>query len=105
MLGVLRTLARPWRWVRQFRSLKHAVITQLRQILDLQHTMQAEVRELHQSSLLAAIHVIEEQQRAREELARECVRLEQRLEALERQLGVGSENAPDSPTTERSRAA
>ena len=88
MLVVLRAMARPWRVLRKVRALPRTLVTHLRQMLDLQLAGNAEVRELHQSSLLAAIHLIEEQRQAREELARDYARLERRLEALERQLAA-----------------
>jgi hypothetical protein len=97
MFGVLRTAAQPWRWMRRVRALKDTVVTHLRQVLDLQREVRAEVRELHRSSLLAAIHTIEEQQRTREELAQECARLERRLRALERHLGATGDGPPGAP--------
>ena len=105
MLRVLRTLARPWRVVRRVRVLKDTLVAHLRRILDLQIELQAEVRELHQSGLLAAIHVIEEHRRARAELVQEIARLERRLAALESQLGVESENASHSSAADLKRAA
>jgi hypothetical protein len=105
MFGVLRVLGQPWTWVRRIRLLKDIVVTQFNQILYLQREIQAEVRELHQSSLLAAIHVIEEQKRAREQLVQENARLEQRIAALEKQLGVASEPVSAPPASERNRAA
>lgn len=98
MLGVLRALARPWRVVHRVRALKDAILTQLRAV-------RAEVRELHESSLLAAIHVIEEQRRVREELAKECARLERRIAVLEQQLGAGGGNAEGVPPARLDRAA
>ena len=97
MLVVLRALARPWRAVRKVRALKNAIVTRLGQVLDAQLATGAEVRELHRSSLLAAIHLIEEQRQAREALARDYARLEQRLAALERQLAAPG--APERPAT------
>ena len=105
MLRVLRALARPWRVLRRFRVLKDTVFTLLHQVLHLQHAVQAEVRELHQSSLLAAIQVIEEQRRAREELAKDYARLERRIEALEQQLGLANEGTPRLRPAELDRAA
>lgn len=92
MLAVLRTLARPWRVVHKARALG----AHLRQMLELQRAVSAEVRELHQSSLLAAIHLIEEQRRARACLAEDYARLERRLEALERQLAAVGAGTPAS---------
>jgi transposase len=96
MLGVLRALARPWRVVRKARALKDAIVTRLAQVLDLQREVSAEVRELHESSLLAAINLLEEQRRMREELAQDYARLERRLEALERQLAASGGTPPTS---------
>ena len=107
MFGVLRAVARPWRWVRRVRALKDTVVTHLRQVLDLQREVQTEVRELHRSSLLAAIHTIEEQYRTRDELIQECARLERRLRALEQLLGTagasdgGAPGAPPSDAPDR----
>jgi hypothetical protein len=98
MLGVLRTLTRPWRMVRRVRALKDAILTHLGEV-------RAEVRELHQSSLLAAIHVIEEQQRAREDLTKECARLERRIAVLEQQLGAGGRIADEVSPARLDRAA
>ena len=89
MRVVLRALARPWRVAARLRRAVRTIVTNRRQMLDLQREMGGEVRELHQSSLLAAIHLIEEQRQARAALAEDYARLERRLEALERQLGAG----------------
>jgi len=100
MLVVLRALARPWRVMRRARALKDAVVALLRQVLDLQREMGAEMREIHRSGLLTAIRVIEEQQRTHELLAQDNARLEQRLAALERQLADRCAEAraePDRP--------
>lgn len=88
MRAVLKALARPWRVVGKARALKDTVVALLRQSLDLQRATSAEVREMHQSSLLAAVHLIEEQRRAREALAQEYARLERRLAALEAELAA-----------------
>jgi hypothetical protein len=88
MRVVLRALARPWRGVRWFCAQPRAVLAQWRARRQLQLDTNAAVRELHQSGLMAAIHLIEEQRLAREELARDYARLERRLEALERQLAA-----------------
>ena len=101
MFAVVRALVRPWRVVRRVRVLKDTVVAHLRQVLDLQREVKAEVRDLHQSCLLAAIRVIEDQQHAREELARDYARLESRLQALERRLDAG--NAPGAPLAEPNR--
>lgn len=90
MFGVLRALTRPWRVVRKVRALKDAIVVRLGQVLDLQREVRAEVRELHESSLIAAINLIEEQCRIREELARDRARLERRLEVLERRLAAAA---------------
>jgi glycosyltransferase involved in cell wall biosynthesis len=100
MLRILRGVARPWRVLRKARALKDTIIVHLRQVLDLQREVNTEVRELHRSSLLAAVHLLEEQRQAREALAQDYTRLEQRLEALERQL-----TATDGARTELGRAA
>jgi hypothetical protein len=104
MFGVLRTVARPWRWMRRVRALKDTVVTHLRQVLDLQREVQTEVRELHRSALLASIHTIEELQSTREELAQECLRLERRLRALERHLGATDNAPPGTPPAAPSEA-
>jgi hypothetical protein len=91
--------------VRRVFVIKDAILTQLQQVLNQQREVQAEVRELHQTSLLTAIHVIEEQQRAREELAKEYARLERRLEALEQQLGLANEKNTQLRLAELDRAA
>lgn len=97
MLVVLRALARPWRVLRKVRALRDAIVA-VRQTRDLQREVCAEVRELHRSSLLAAIHLLEEQRQAREALAKDYARLEQRLEALERQLAAVGAPAHTAPT-------
>lgn len=88
MRAVLKVLTRPWRAVSKARALKDTIVTHLQQVLDLQRATCAEVRELHQSSLLAAIHMIEEQRQARESLAQDYARLERRLAALETELAA-----------------
>lgn len=88
MRTVLKALARPWRVVGKARALKDTVVSLLRQSLDLQRATGAEVREMHQSSLLAVIHLIEEQRQAREALAQDYARLERRLAALESELAA-----------------
>lgn len=88
MGAVLKVLTRPWRVLGRARALKDAVATHVRELLALQRATRAEVRELHQSSLLAAIHLIEEQRRAREALAQDYARLERRLAALEAELAA-----------------
>lgn len=88
MRAVLKTFVRPWRVVGKARALKDTVVNHLRQVLDLQRQTRDEVRELHQSSLLAAIHLIEEQRQARETMAQDYARLERRLEALEAELAA-----------------
>jgi predicted ABC-class ATPase len=95
MRMVLRALARPWCVVRRVRALKDTIVALLRQLLDHQRAVSAEIRELHQSSLLAAIHVIEEQRQAREALAQDYARLERRLASLERQLAAVGNPVPD----------
>lgn len=85
---VLRALTRPWRMVRKLRVMVNTVVTSRRQLVQLQMATNSEVRELHQSSLMAAIQVIEEQRLSREALARDYARLERRLEALERRLAA-----------------
>ena len=95
MRAVLKTLVRPWRVVSKARALKDTVVTHLRQLIDLQRQTSAEVRELHQSSLMAAIHLIEEQRQARDALAQDYARLERRLEALEAELAA-TRAAPDA---------
>jgi hypothetical protein len=96
MIALLQALARPWRSARKVVGLPRALLTHLRQMLDLQRTVTAEVRELHASTLLAAIHLIEEQRRAREDLARDCARLERRLDALEQRLPAAPPSAPSA---------
>lgn len=88
MRAVFKVLTKPWRVVGKARALKDTVVALLRQVLDLQRQTSAEVRELHQSSLLAAIHLIEEQRQAREALAQDYARLERRLEAVEAELAA-----------------
>lgn len=88
MRAVFKVLMKPWRVVGKARALKDTVVTHLRQVLDLQRQTSAEVRELHQSGLLAAIHLIEEQRQAREALAQDYARLERRLEAVEAELAA-----------------
>jgi len=88
MGAVLKVLTRPWCVVSKFRALKDTIVTHLRQLLDLQRATCAEVRELHRSSLLAAIHMIEEQRQSRESLAQDYARLERRLAALEAELAA-----------------
>lgn len=88
MRAVLKALMKPWRVVSKARALKDTVVTHLRQLLDLQRQTSTEVRELHQSSLLTAIHLIEEQRQAREALAQDYARLERRLEAVEAELAA-----------------
>jgi hypothetical protein len=59
-----------------------------RQLVQLQLATNAEIRELHQTSLLAAIRLLEEQRQAREALEGDVARLEARLDALERRLAA-----------------
>ena len=100
MRVVLRTLARPWRVLRKVRVMVNTFIVTRRQMVQLQLALNAEVRELHQSSLLAAIRLLEEQRQAREALAEDYARLEQRLESLERRLAApGAAADPDRPAT------
>jgi hypothetical protein len=97
MRVVLRTLARPWRMLRKLRVMANTFIVTRRQMVQLQLALNAEVRELHQSSLLAAIRLLEEQRQAREAVAEDYTRLEQRLESLERQLAATAGAAKPVP--------
>jgi phosphoglycolate phosphatase-like HAD superfamily hydrolase len=88
MLVTLKLLLRPWRVVGKARALKNTAVAMLRQLLDAQRATQDEVRELHRSGLMAAIHLLEEQARARAELAEDYARLERRLAAVEAELAA-----------------
>ena len=85
---VLRVLRRPWRVLRKVRAAVSTVVNSRRQMTQLQLATNAEIRELHQTSLLAAIRLLEEQRQAREALESDVARLEARLEALERRLAA-----------------
>ena len=93
---VLRALRRPWRVLRRARVALHTFVNSRRETVQLQLATNAEIRELHQTSLLAAIRLLEEQRQARESLANDVARLEQRLEALERQLAANPPAPPDA---------
>lgn len=88
MRAVVKALVRPWRAVRKARALKDAAVALLRQLVETQRATRAEVRELHRSGLLAAIHLLEEQARARAALAEDYARLERRLAAVEAELAA-----------------
>lgn len=88
MRAVVKALVRPWRVVGKARALRDAAVSLLRQVLDGQRATQAEVRELHRSGLLAAVHLLEEQARARAALAEDYARLERRLAAVEAELAA-----------------
>jgi hypothetical protein len=85
MFALLRALFGPRRWARRLRAVRETV-GNVRTVLAHQLGLQAELRELHLTSLTAAIHLIVLHQQAREDLARDYARLEARLYALERRL-------------------
>ena len=88
MIRVVRSLARPWRVAGRLRALKNTVLSQLQQLLAAQRAVGEEVRELHRTTLTAAIQVIEEQRRLAESLAQDNARLERRLAEVERRVGT-----------------
>ena len=85
---VLRALRRPWRVLRKVRAAVSTVVNSRRQLVQLQIATNAEIRELHQTGLMAAIRLLEEQRQARAALEGDVARLEGRLEALERRLAA-----------------